>query len=194
MKNIIIILFSVFMIHAVPAGAAVYSIDPAHSVIGFSVEHMVISNVNGIFGDYKGEFKVDDNNRLSAVSTIISVDSIDTKIEKRDAHLRSPDFLDAKTYPEMSFNTTSVKQNGGNAFTLKGDLTIHGITKSVSLESRIRGPIKDPWGNTRIGIIVQGEINRKDFGLTWNNVLESGGLVVGEMVKITLEGEGILKQ
>ncbi len=94
----------------------------------------------------------------------------------------------------MSFKAVSVKQNGGKAFTLEGDFTMHGVTRRVSLEGEIRGPIKDPWGSTRAGIIVQGQINRKDFGLTWNNLLESGGLVVGELVDIKIEGEGILKQ
>ncbi len=194
MKKLLLILIAAFTMYALPAAAAVYSLDPAHTVVGFSIEHMVISNVNGVFGNFEGEFEVDDSNKLSNASTVITVDSIDTKIEKRDEHLRGADFFETAKYPKMTFKTTSVKQNGGKAFTLQGDLTMHGITKSISMQGEIRGPIKDPWGNTRAGIILKGQVNRKDFGLTWSNVLESGGLVVGELVEIKVEGEGILKQ
>ncbi len=194
MNKLLLTLIAVFMAYALPAEAAVYALDPAHTVVGFSIEHMVISNVNGVFGDFKGEFEVDGSNKLSNASTVINAGSIDTRIEKRDDHLRGPDFFDTAKYPEMSFKAVSVKQNGGKAFTLEGDFTMHGVTRRVSLEGEIRGPIKDPWGSTRAGIIVQGQINRKDFGLTWNNLLESGGLVVGELVDIKIEGEGILKQ
>jgi polyisoprenoid-binding protein YceI len=122
------------------------------------------------------------------------VKSIDTKIEKRDNHLRSPDFFDAAKYPEMTFKSTSVKHTGAGKFTLLGELTLHGVTKEISLDGELRGPVKDPWGNTRFGIIVSGTIDRRDFGLTWNKMIETGGLVVGETVNIKVEGEGILKK
>ena len=194
MKKLLFILIVSLLVYSVPSAAAVYDLDPAHTGIGFSIEHMVISNVKGVFGSYEGSFELDNTNKMSSAKAVIDVKSIDTKIEKRDNHLRSPDFFDAAQYPSMTFKATSVKQKGGQAFTLTGDLTIHGITKSVVLEGEIRGPIKDPWGKTRAGIIVEGTIKRKDFGLTWNKLLETGGLVVGETVTIHVEGEGILKE
>jgi len=194
MKNLLLIVVVTLLTCATQTAAAVYDLDPAHTGIGFSIEHMVISNVKGVFGSYEGSFELDNSNKMSSAKAVIDVQSIDTKIEKRDNHLRSPDFFDAAQYPSMTFNATSVKQKGGQAFTLTGDLTIHGITKSVVLEGEIRGPIKDPWGKTRAGIIVKGTIKRKDFGLAWNKLLETGGLVVGETVTLHVEGEGILKE
>lgn len=194
MKKIIMILVATLIVYSMPASAAVFSLDPAHTTVSFSIEHLVISNVKGLFATFEGEFEVVDNNKLTNVNAVIKTASIDTKIKKRDDHLRSADFFDVEKYPTMTFKTTSVKHNGGNKFTLSGDLTIHGITKTVSFDGGIRGPIKDPWGNTRTGITVTGTIKRKDFGLKWNKVLEGGGLVVGDMVTINVEGEGILKK
>ncbi|UCE72306.1 MAG: polyisoprenoid-binding protein [Nitrospiraceae bacterium] len=194
MRKLILVLIASLLMYAVPSGAAVYELDPAHTAVGFSIEHMVISNVKGVFGSYEGSFELDETNKMTSAKAVIDVKSIDTKIEKRDNHLRSPDFFDVAKYPSMTFKATSVKHKSGQAFTLTGDLTIRGITKSVVLEGEIRGPIKDPWGMTRAGIIVEGMIKRRDFGLTWNKLLETGGLVVGETVTIQVEGEGILKK
>ncbi len=182
------------IMYTLPVSAAVYTVDPQHAEIGFSIRHMVISNVKGFFETYEADFKVDENNRLTAAKAVIQTASIDTKIEKRDNHLRSPDFFDAVKFPTITFNSTSVKKTEGNSFVMTGDLTIRGITRAVSLDGEITGPVKDPWGNVRMGIILTGKILRKDFGLTWNKVLETGGLLVGESVNLTIEGEGILKK
>jgi polyisoprenoid-binding protein YceI len=194
MKKILMIIAAVLMIYSAPASSAVFSLDPAHTTVGFTIEHLVISNVRGAFGSYEGEFEVGESNKMSGAKAVIKVESIDTKIEKRDNHLRSPDFFDTAKYPEMTFKSTSVKHIGAGKFTLVGELTLHGVTKEISLDGELRGPVKDPWGNKRFGIILSSTINRKDFGLTWNKAIETGGLVVGDIVNIQVEGEGILKK
>jgi polyisoprenoid-binding protein YceI len=194
MKNILLTLVVTLIMYTLPVSAAVYTIDHEHTDVGFSVRHMVISNVKGFFETYEADFDVDKNNRLTTAKAVIQAASIDTKIEKRDNHLRSPDFFDVAKFPTITFNAATVKHTEGNSFVLTGDLTIRGITRAVSLEGEINGPVKDPWGNVRMGIILRGKILRKDFGLTWNKVLETGGLLVGESVTMTIEGEGILKK
>ncbi len=194
MKKIALSLIAILIMYSLTVSAAVYTIDHEHADVGFSVKHMVISNVKGFFETYEADFEVDENNRLTAAKAVIQTASIDTKIEKRDNHLRSPDFFDAAKFPTITFNATSVKHTEGNSFVMTGDLTIRGITRAISLDGEINGPVKDPWGNVRMGIILTGKILRKDFGLTWNKVLETGGFLVGESVTMTIEGEGILKK
>jgi polyisoprenoid-binding protein YceI len=165
-----------------------WNIDGSHSTAEFSVRHLMITNVKGRFGTLSGTVDYDpEKPEASQIDVTIDATSIDTRDEKRDAHLRSPDFFDTEKFPSLTFKSTSVKKTD-DGFAATGDLTIHGVTKSVTLE--VEGPSesnKDPWGNTRIGASATAKINRKDFGLNWNAALEAGGVLVGEQVKISIE-------
>ena len=175
------------------AFAATYQIDPAHTQIHFTIPHLVVFKVRGNFNDFAGTVEADAAGRtLSAASATIQVTSIDTRNQKRDDHLRSADFFDAAKYPEMTFVSKTVEGSGSN-ITVTGDLTIKGITKQVVLQGGFLGATTDPWGNQRAGFEAVGEINRKDFGLTWNKALETGGMVVGDELEIGLEVEAIMK-
>jgi len=194
MKKILILTTSILLLFSLPAIAGVFSIDSDHAQIGFSARHMMIYNVKGTFNQFKAGFELDESNTLISANAEIETSSIDTKIEKRDNHLRSPDFFDVAKFPKMTFQTTAVKKNGGQSFTLTGDLTIRDVTKTITLEGEILGPIKDPWGNIRAGFQANGKVNRLEFGLKWNKVLESGGVLVGDEITLQLEGEGILNK
>jgi len=194
MKKIFFTVVLSIIMYTAAVQAAVYDIDPAHTDFGFSVKHMVIANVKGTFQKFEGSLEFDDNNKLTEASALISAESIYTKIEKRDKHLRSADFFDVAKYPDITFKATSMKYSGPNKLTITGNITIKDVTKEITLTGETLGPVKDPWGNTRMGINAKGTINRKDFGLLWNKVLETGGLLVGDMVELIIEGEGILKQ
>jgi polyisoprenoid-binding protein YceI len=171
--------------------AITYDIDPAHSSAHFSVRHMMISNVKGEFTKVSGTVVYDpENPGASKVDIKIEVASLHTRDEQRDAHLKSPDFLDAAKFPEITFVSKSVERSGDGEHLTKGDLTIHGVTREVTLD--VEGPtaeVKDPWGNTRAGATATTKIRRKDFGLEWNVALETGGVLVGDEVKIDLEVE-----
>jgi len=171
--------------------AATYSVDAAHTTIGFSVRHMMVSNVRGNFGEFAGTIEFDEANpsALSA-SAEIQVKSINTDNEKRDDHLRNPDFFDADTNPVITFKTTRVEGTLPN-LTLVGDLTIKGTTKEISLPVELAGPIVNPWGQTVIGLSGSTTINRQDYGLTWSKALDGGGVVVGDDVKLVIEMEAI---
>jgi polyisoprenoid-binding protein YceI len=171
--------------------SAIYDIDPAHSGAHFSVRHMMISNVKGEFSKLSGTVTFDlENPTASQVEATIDATSLHTRDEQRDGHLKSPDFFDVAKFPEIRFVSRSVVSQGVGEFLVKGDLTIHGVTQGVTL--RVEGPtaeMKDPWGNLRAGASAATKINRKDFGLNFNVPLESGGVLVGEEVSITLEVE-----
>lgn len=171
--------------------ALVYTIDPAHSSAHFSVRHMMISNVKGEFTKLSGRVTYDpDNPKASKVEATIDVNSLHTRDEQRDGHLKSADFFDAAKFPEIKFVSKSVEPDGHEEYLVKGDMTIHGVTHEVALQ--VEGPtpeVKDPWGNLRCGAAAMAKINRKDFGLVWNMTLETGGFMVGEEVKINLELE-----
>jgi polyisoprenoid-binding protein YceI len=171
-----------------------YKVDPAHTSVNFSVEHMVINTVHGRFRQFEGSITVDpDNgNALKGASGTIQAKSIDTDIEKRDNHLRSPDFFDAEKFPTITFQSTEIKRDGSDQV-LVGKFTMHGVTKDVSLPYRLKGPIKGPMGNTIVGLEVNAKLNRKDYGLTWNKAIEAGGLMVGEDVTIQINAE-LVKQ
>jgi polyisoprenoid-binding protein YceI len=162
-----------------------YKVDPAHSSIGFSVDHMVIDTVHGRFRQFDGSITVDpeNGNALKQATATIQAKSIDTDVEKRDNHLRSPDFFDAEKYPTITFESTGV-----DGQTLTGKFTLHGVTKEISLPIKIKGPIKDPMGNTHLSLEANTKLNRKDYGLTWNKILEAGGLMVGEEITIQING------
>ena len=167
-----------------------YKVDPAHSSVNFSIEHMVINTVHGRFRQFDGTIAVDpDNgNALKSATGMIQAKSIDTDIEKRDNHLRSPDFFDAEKFPTITFESVEVKKEGGGQV-LVGKFTMHGVTKDVSLPFTLKGPIKTPMGGTALGLEVTAKLNRKDYGLTWNKVIEAGGLMVGEDVTIQINAE-----
>lgn len=168
----------------------VWKIDPVHTHVQFSVRHMMVSNVKGVFAKSSGTVTLDENDFTRAkVEVDIDVSSIDTREPQRDTHLKSADFLEVEKYPTITFRSTKIVPNG-DAFTMTGDLTIHGVTRPVKLAVEAPGPVaKDPWGGTRRGFEAAGELNRKDFGLVYNQALETGGVLVGEKVKLALEVE-----
>lgn len=166
-----------------------WNIDPVHSNALFKVKHMMISNVRGEFTTLKGSLLFDQENaENSRVEAEIGASSISTKDPQRDAHLKSPDFFDVERFSTLSFRSSNVSMSGNGEFAVAGELTIHGVTRHVvfSVEG-LSAPAKDPWGNTRIGLSATTRINRKDFGLTWNAALETGGILVGDEVAITLD-------
>jgi polyisoprenoid-binding protein YceI len=172
-----------------------WRIDPAHSHVEFSIRHLMISTVKGAFGDVRGTVWIDDSDATTAVVDItIQVASIDTRQEQRDAHLRSADFFDVARFPTITFRSRSVEgDHRESEFRLVGDLTIRDVTREVVLAVSSEGRLIDPWGAERAGFSAQGKIDRTDFGLTWNQALEAGGVVVGNEVKISVEVE-LLRQ
>jgi polyisoprenoid-binding protein YceI len=196
MKRIITTV-AILAILALPAlsTAETWSIDPDHSSIGFKVRHMMVSNVKGTFGTFNGAAEVDEKDiTRSKLSVTIDTASINTGVLKRDEHLRSADFFDMAKYPIMTYVSKKVEKNGNDRLKIYGDLTLRGITKPVVLD--VEGPTKvykDPQGKLRRGASATATINRKDFGLTWNKVIEAGGVLVGEEVYISLEVEFVKK-
>jgi len=168
-----------------------YAIDPAHTTAEFVVRHLMIAKVRGRFTGVSGTIEVADGTDVPAsVNAKIEAATVATGDAQRDGHLASPDFLDAATYPAIEFRSTKISGSAAE-FEIHGDLTIHGTTRPVVLSASYEGRSTDPWGNRRIGYEAHGKINRKDFGLTWNQALESGGVLVGDDVKIELSVEGI---
>jgi len=171
---------------------ATYQIDPAHSSAQFGIRHMMISNVRGEFTKVTGTVTYDAANPANSnVDASIEISSINTRDAQRDTHLKSADFFDAEKFPLLTFHGREIAGHEG-AWKLKGDITIHGVTREIVLD--VDGPTpeaKDPWGNPRIGATTTAKLNRKDFGLTWNAALEAGGVLVGDEVKITLDIEAI---
>jgi polyisoprenoid-binding protein YceI len=165
-----------------------YTIDAAHSRLGFVARHAMVTKVRGAFNDFEGQTVIDGTDpSKSTVSVTAKVASIDTRNEGRDGHLRTNDFLDAETYPELTFVSTSVKHDGGNDFEVTGDLTIKGVTKSITIPLEFQGSATDPFGNHRVGFEGSSQIVRSEFGITYNAALETGGVLVSD--KITLELE-----
>ena len=166
-----------------------WNVDPAHAVAEFKVKHMMISNVKGQFAKVTGTLTLDESDLAkSSVEASIEAASIETREAQRDAHLKSADFFDVEKFPTLTFKSTRISQVGDGELSMAGDLTLHGVTRPVVFT--VEGPTapgKDPWGNTRMGASATTKINRKDFGLTWNAALETGGILVGEEVTITLD-------
>lgn len=196
MKRIINVIAAVVIL-AIPvfASAASWSIDTDHSSIGFKVRHMMVSNVKGDFGKFNGVVEIDDKDLTkSKVEVVIDTASINTGVAKRDDHLKSADFFDVAKYPTMTFVSGKVKKVGNGTLEVYGKLSLHGVTRDVVLD--VEGPTreyKDPWGNVKRGATATTRINRKDFGLTWNKAVESGGVVVGDEITIALEIELLKK-
>jgi polyisoprenoid-binding protein YceI len=170
-----------------------YEIDPAHSSAQFTVRHMMITNVRGGFSSVKGTIDYDSENPgASAITAVIDASTIKTLDEQRDGHLKSADFLDVEQYPTITFKSTKIEKTGDDEFKVTGDLTIHGVTKEVVLHAEAPSAEgKDPWGNIRMGSSAATKIKRSDFGLTWNAALETGGIMVGDELKINLEIQAI---
>lgn len=173
------------------AFAADYVVDPSHSTVDFSVRHLMVTKVRGTFKKFEGTVNFDPKApEKMTIEAKIDAASIDTREPKRDDHLRSPDFFDVANHPTLTFKSKSVKAKGKGKFDVKGDLTIRGVTKEVVLEVEgLDQEIKDPWGNVRLGATAKGKINRKDFGLNWNQILEAGGMMVGEDVDLLIDVE-----
>lgn len=171
------------------AAQTTWDVDPAHSSIGFKVRHLMVSNVRGLFGAFEGTLVYDEADATaSRVEVTIQAASLDTGVEKRDAHLRSADFFDVQTYPTLTFRSKEVRRVAEGRLAVRGDLTLHGVTREVTLA--VEGPtarIKDPWGNVKMGTPATTAIHRGDFGLTWNQALETGGFLVGDEVAIELD-------
>jgi len=180
---------ALFLGLATPAAAADWTIDASHSHVGFKVRHMSVSWVRGNFSEFSGTATTDEAGKLIAIEGTVGAASVDTKDTKRDEHLRGADFFEVATHADMTFKSTEIKPVDGG-LTVTGDLTIHGVTKKVSLQAtEIPPAINDPWGNVKTGTTLSGVINRQDFGISWNKALDTGGLVVGDEVHITIELE-----
>lgn len=170
--------------------AAPWKIDSAHASAGFSVKHLGISNVTGQLGTVSGTVDIDEKDLTrSKVDATIEVKDINTKEPKRDDHLRGPDFFDVAKFPTATFKSTKFEKGAGNAVKVTGDLTLHGVTKSVTLDGELSGEATNPWGGKARAFSGHTTINRKDFGLTWNKALEAGGVLVGEEVKVSIDVE-----
>ena len=166
-------------------------IDPQHSNVGFQVRH-IFTNVSGRFRDFEGTLRFDEANpAASTVEVTIKAASIDTSVEARDKDLRSAKFFEVEKYPTLSFKSSAVQPHGEKKAKIKGTLTMHGVSKEVVLDAEYLGKLKDPWGNLRYGFHAETSIDRRDFGLTWNEALEAGAVLVGEKVQILLDVEGI---
>ncbi len=163
-----------------------WALDPTHSEVEFKIKHLMISTVTGTFSSFSAEDIQMEGEDITTVKATFKIDvnSVSTKNEQRDGHLKAPDFFDTATYPEIKFVVSKVEKADGEDYTIHGDMTMHGVTKNIKLDAEFGGVIKDPWGNTRAGITVTGKIVRKDFGLSWNGATEAGGLVLGEDVKV----------
>jgi polyisoprenoid-binding protein YceI len=171
-------------------GTTTWTLDAAHSSVGFAVKHLMIANVRGNFSDFSGTVSIEgDDYSTAQVQAEIDTASITTRNEQRDAHLRSADFFDAGNEPKMTFRSTKVVMSSETDLAITGDLTIRGTTKPVILAVTIEGQGKDPWGGERTAFTAETKIRRSEFGLTWNQVLETGGLAVGDEIRITIEGE-----
>jgi polyisoprenoid-binding protein YceI len=169
---------------------APWQIDPTHTEVEFSVRHLMISNVKGRFTDVAGSLALDDADpNHVALDVKIPVTTLDTRNEQRDAHLRSADFFDAEKHPQIAFTARRVEGDVYDAFKLHGDLSMHGVTRPVTLDVTLEGRGGDPWGNERLGYSASGKIDRRDFGLIWNQALETGGVAVGHDVKIVINTE-----
>ena len=172
-----------------------WTLDPAHSLVEFSAKHMMITTVKGRFGTVSGTLVLDEANPAASTAEVeIDAASIDTRTEQRDAHLRSADFLDVEGHPTLTFRSTRIEgafRQPGDEFTVHGDLTIRGTTREVKLDATLEGYGRDPWGGERASFSATTKIDRRDFGLTWNQAVEAGGVLVGNAVTITLEVQAV---
>jgi len=176
-------------------GLTVWTVDKAHSIVEFAVKHMMVATVKGTFREFEGTAYIDEEHpERSSVRATVDVASIDTKEPQRDAHLKSDDFFNAERFPKMTFVSKRVERVDEDTYNVIGDLTIRDNTREVVLRTTLEGRVTDPWGNDRAGFEATAEISRKDFGLRWNQLLETGGAVVGDKVRIILHIELVKTQ
>ena len=168
-----------------------YVIDPGHSGVTFTGRHMMVSKVRGRFGVNAGTLTIAEDPNQSSVEATINVQSLESGDVKRDEHLRSADFFDAEQFPTITFTSTKVEDRGDGNFTLVGDLTVRGVTKSVTLEGEFLGASQSPWNTTVIGFTAETVVNRKDWGLEWNMALEAGGVLVSDKITLTIDAEAV---
>ena len=189
MKNILtsFALGSVLLAANATLAADTYKIDPVHSYVGFSISHLVISTVKGKFNDVSGTLTLD-GKKIQAADGTIQVKSLDTGNAKRDEDVRGDAFFDAAKFPTITFKSKRVEDKGGESVII-GDFTMHGVTKELTLPVKVNGPMKDPWGNERIGLSTKAKVNRKDYGISYNKMLETGGALVGDEVEIEITAE-----
>jgi polyisoprenoid-binding protein YceI len=171
--------------------AGTFVIDPAHTRVGFVARHLMVSKVRGGFTEVSGEVVVGEDPTESSVYAEIKAASIDTGVADRDAHLRSPDFLDVENYPTLTFRSTGLVVGGDNEFALSGDLTIRGVTRPVTLNVEFEGLARSPWGQEVIGFTASTEIDREEFGITWNQALETGGVLVGKKIAVEISAQAV---
>jgi polyisoprenoid-binding protein YceI len=174
----------------IPA-AGTFAFDPSHTRVGFVARHLMVAKVRGSFKEATGEIVIGEDPLASSVTVTIAAASIDTGVEQRDGHLRSGDFLEAETFPTLEFRSTGLVAKGGHEFTLNGELTIKKTTLPIALDVEFEGVTVSPWGKEVVGFSATAEIDREDFGMTWNQALEAGGVVVGRKVKIEIEVEAV---
>ena len=195
MKKFMLLLALVVTVSLTNAQTTIWKIDPAHSNISFSVDYMVLTEVNGNFKEFSGTVQKEGNDfSKSTIEVTINALSITTENEKRDGHLKSADFFDVAKYPSVIFAGKSFEKTGENTYNITGDLTMHGITKTVVISAKYAGEAKDPWGNTREGFKGTTSVDRTDFGLVYNSTLETGGLLIGKNVTIALNVQLIKQQ
>jgi len=191
-RNTLVSLGTLALIAAIPSSsfsADQYSLDVAHSSVGFSVRHMVVSKVHGTFDDFDCSIVADlENIENSSVEVTIQAASINTRNEKRDEHLRSEDFFFVQEHPTLTFRSSSISKQG-DGYVARGTLTIRGISKEIELPFALNGPVTSPWGETVMGVEIEYTLNRKDYGVNWNKTLDSGGLVVGDEVDVEINLE-----
>lgn len=174
----------------VPA-AGTWTLDPAHSSVGFTARHLMVSKVRGGFSDYTADIEIGERPEDSRVDVTVQIASVSTGDPKRDGHLVSPDFFDVATYPTMTFRTTGVRPVSADEWKVDGELTVRDVTRPVTLDVEFAGVSQDPWGSARAGFSASTDIDREAFGLTWNQALEGGGVLVGKKVKVEIEVEAV---
>jgi polyisoprenoid-binding protein YceI len=170
--------------------AGTYAIDASHSAVGFVARHLMVTKVRGQFTDVTGTIEIAEEPERSSVDVVIAAASIDTRSADRDGHLRSPDFLDVERFPELRYRSTGVRGNG-RQWQLEGELTVRDVTRTVVLDVEFEGSAVDPWGGNRISFTAKGEVDREDFGITWNQALETGGVLVSKKVQIELDVQAV---
>ncbi len=171
--------------------AGTYHLDPTHTSVGFVAKHLMVTKVRGRFTEVEGSVTVAEDPMASSVDVTMQASSIDTRTEDRDTHLRSPDFLDVEQFPTLSFHSTAVRHAGANEFEVDGDLTIKGVSRPVTLAMELDGVVGDPWGGQRLAFTASTEVDREEWGLTWNVALETGGVLVSKKVRIEIEGQAV---
>ena len=195
MKNSRLLAAAVVGLFASVSQAGTYKIDESHTQVGFKIKHLVISTVSGRFNKFSGEFKFDSKTgKLEGLKTSIDASSIDTNEPDRDKHLKSKDFFDVQKFKTLEFVAKDISNKDNKPIEIKGDLTIHGISKPVVLKVEFKGEATDPWGNQRAAFEASTKVNRKDFGLNWNKSLDKGGVMIADDVDIQIEGEAILQK